>query len=242
MDKHSKGIDMTLMHTKHAGDYILRTEKLSLRVDGRCLVDDVSVAVSRGDVVAVVGPSGAGKSRFLRLLNRLDEPTTGTVWLAGHDYRSVPPAELRRRVGLVAQRPYLFPGTVADNLRFGPRQRGERLRDEELERLLAGLALAGYAQRSVEGLSGGEAQRVALARTLANRPEVLLLDEPTSALDEAAVHEVETLLLGLLRERGLTCLLVSHDADQARRLADWAIVMDNGRVVRRGGVAEVLDA
>jgi putative ABC transport system ATP-binding protein len=99
---------------------ILRAERLGRAVHGKTLVEDATFEVGTGEVLAIVGPSGAGKSSLLRLLNRLDEPTGGTVHLQGIDYRSLEPRELRRRVGMVTQRPYLFPGTVADNLRFGP--------------------------------------------------------------------------------------------------------------------------
>jgi putative ABC transport system ATP-binding protein len=213
---------------------LLRAERLTRVVDGRRVVDDVSVDVARGEVLAVVGQSGSGKSSFLRLLNRLDEPDGGTVSLGGADYRTLPPPELRRRVGMVLQAPHLFPGTVAGNVRFGPAQRGETLADDAVESLLSRLGLPGCGGRDVSGLSGGEAQRVSLARTLANRPEVLLLDEPTSALDEGSRDEVETLVCGLIRETGLTCVLVTHDPAQARRMADRAMRLDHGRVASIG--------
>jgi len=127
------------------------------------LVEDVIFEVRTGEVLAIVGPSGSGKSSLLRLLNRLDEPTSGTVYVEGIDYRQIEPRELRRKLGLVNQRPYLFPGTVEDNLRFGPLQRGELLSQETIEQLLARVGLSGYASRNVANLSGGEAQRVSLA-------------------------------------------------------------------------------
>jgi putative ABC transport system ATP-binding protein len=166
-----------------------------------------------------VGPSGSGKSTLLRLLNRLDEPTAGTVYLDGADYRQISPRDLRRRVGMVMQRPFLFPGTVAANLQFGPSQRGDVLRDDAVEALLAGVGLAGFGSRTVENLSGGEAQRVSIARTLANNPDVLLVDEPTSALDESLKRQVEDVILRVIRDRRLTCLFVTHDQAQAGRVA-----------------------
>ena len=135
-----------------------------------------SRSASRLDLV------GAGKSSFLRLLNRLDEPTSGTVLLDGKDYHEIGPRELRRRVGMVMQMAYLFPGTVAANIAFGPQQQHEPISLEQIERLLERVGLPGYQDHDVNNLSGGEAQRVSLARTLANSPEVVLLDEPTSAL------------------------------------------------------------
>jgi putative ABC transport system ATP-binding protein len=176
------------------------------------------------------------------LLNRLDEPTEGNVYLDGVDYREVAPRELRRRVGMVMQRPYLFAGTVLDNLRFGPRQRGEELRTAAAEALLAGVGLPGFGSRDVANLSGGEAQRVSFARALANEPEVLLLDEPTSALDEEAKRDVEGVIERIGHEQGVTCVLVTHDAAQAPRLAQRALVLEGGRIVRSGLVAEVLRA
>jgi putative ABC transport system ATP-binding protein len=189
-----------------------------------------------------VGPSGSGKTSLLRLLNRLDEPTRGKVYLDDIDYRQIAPRELRRRVGMVMQRPYLFPGTVADNLRFGPRQRGEILSAARIEELLAGVGLDGYASRDVANLSGGEAQRISFARTLANSPEVLLLDEPTSALDEDSKREVETIILQVGRKQGIPCVLVTHDAAQAVRLGRRALVLEAGRIVRAGNIEEVLHA
>ena len=116
---------------------------------------------------------------------------------------------------MVTQRPYLFPGTVEHNLQFGPRQRGELLTLEAVEDLLVQVGLAGYAQRDVANLSGGEAQRVSFARTLANSPFMLLLDEPTSALDDAAKAGIEKLILQIVDQRKLTCILVTHDIAQA---------------------------
>jgi putative ABC transport system ATP-binding protein len=221
---------------------ILRTENLSRSVDGKLLVDHISVEIQTGDVVAMVGPSGAGKSSFLRLLNRLDEPTEGTVFLKGVDYRKIPPQDLRRQVGMVMQSPYLFRGTVSDNLRFGPLQRGEDLSREAMERLLARVNLPGCANRDVSNLSGGEAQRVSLARTLANAPGILLLDEPTSSLDDNTERDVERLICEIIRDGELTALVVTHEKDQARRMAHRVMVMESGRLVDFGLTKEVLGA
>jgi putative ABC transport system ATP-binding protein len=221
---------------------ILQTKHLSRVVGDTYLVDNISVQVQQGSTVAIVGPSGAGKSSFLRLLNRLDEPSAGTVLLDEEDYRTLPPQELRRRVGMVMQSPHLFPGTVADNVRFGPLQRGEGLRTQSIERLLERVGLVGYADRGVSNLSGGEAQRVSLARTLANSPEVLLLDEPTSALDEATQRGVEDLICSIIHQGSLTCLIVTHDTQQAARMATHVMVLEKGKLVEFGPVEEVLDA
>jgi putative ABC transport system ATP-binding protein len=218
----------------------VETKNLSRAVVDKILVSDISVQVHKGEVLAVVGPSGAGKSSFLRLLNRLDEPTGGTVLLGGQDYRALAPQELRRRVGMVMQMAYLFPGTVAANIAFGPLQRHETVSPEQIAALLERVGLPGYHDRDVSTLSGGEAQRVSLARTLANSPEVLLLDEPTSALDEASAHGIEELLLGVIRERQMTCLMVTHNMQQAARIADRTMYLKAGRlgeIVLNNGVS-----
>jgi putative ABC transport system ATP-binding protein len=221
---------------------ILEIEHLTLHVDDQTIVDDVTVDVPREQIIAIVGPSGAGKSSFLRLLNRLTEPSEGRVRLNGQDTREISPPALRRRVGMMMQTPYLFPGTVAENVRFGPEQRGETLDDETVNRLLARVGLDDYAGREVHNLSVGEAQRVSLARILANAPEVLLLDEPTSALDEDSEARAETLIREILRDRGLTGLIVTHDMAQARRIADLVMVFEDGALQDYGPPEEVLDA
>jgi putative ABC transport system ATP-binding protein len=220
----------------------LRAQRLTREVNGRPIVNDISFEVPHGELLAIVGKSGSGKSSLLRLLNRLDEPSSGTVFLDGVDYRTLSPRHLRRRVGMVMQRPFLFPGTVAENLRFGPKQAEETLDDGAMEDLLAQVELAGFATRTIDKLSGGEAQRVSIARTLANGPAVLLMDEPTSALDEALALQVENLIAGIVRERHLTCLFVTHNRAQARRIADRVILIDRGTVAADGMPEEVIGA
>jgi putative ABC transport system ATP-binding protein len=221
---------------------LLRTEHLGRRVGEAWIVNDISLAVRRGELLGIVGASGSGKSSFLRLLNRLDEPTSGDVFLENQDYRSIAPRTLRQRVGMVTQRPFLFPGDVASNLRFGPAQRGETLTDSEVAGLLERGGLTGFAARNVANLSGGEQQRVSLMRALANRPEILLLDEPTSALDEQAKVGIEELIRKFIGENCYTFVMVTHDRDQARRLCDRVALIERGRMAQLGSAAEVLGA
>ncbi|MBV8116185.1 MAG: phosphate ABC transporter ATP-binding protein [Silvibacterium sp.] len=211
-----------------------------LSSSGQFLLRGVSFGLTPGEVLGIVGPSGAGKSTLLRLINRLDEPTEGTVLFHGRDYRELPPEALRRSIGMVMQRAYLFPGTIAENIAFGPRQRGEAIVPDKIEALLAEVGLDGYASRDALTLSGGEAQRVAITRALANEPEVLLLDEPTSALDEASRGSVERLFERLIRERHLTCLWVTHSPEQARTMADRVLVVEAGRMKALGTPDDVL--
>jgi putative ABC transport system ATP-binding protein len=143
---------------------------------------------------------------------------------------------------MVMQTAYLFPGSVAANIGFGPRQRGEHMSPEQIDSLLARVGLAGTATRDVSRLSGGEAQRVSLARTLANAPEALLLDEPTSALDETSARGIEELIRDIIRERAMTCVIVTHNKPQAERIAARTMVMESGRLVAIGPTQEVLNA
>jgi putative ABC transport system ATP-binding protein len=184
---------------------------------GEVVLDGMTAAIPDG-ASCVAGPSGAGKSTLLRLLNRLADPIAGSVRYRGDDVRVRDPLELRREVGLVPQLPALLDGTVEDNVRFGPGLCG---RDADVARSLelAGLGPE-FAPREAGRLSVGEQQRVMLARALALDPDVLLLDEPTSALDPEARGAVEQTLLGLRERPGLSYVLVTHDHDQARRLAD----------------------
>ncbi len=221
---------------------MLRADQLARVAAGKTILEGITFEARRGETLAVTGPSGSGKSSLLRLLNRLDEPSAGTVYLDGVDYRSLPPRELRRRVAMVTQTPFLFPGTAADNVRYGPRQQGKELADEEVEALLERVGLAGMAGAEAVHLSGGEAQRLSLARALANDPGALLLDEPTSALDRDAKSAIEELICRIARESGVACVMVTHDLAQAVRVAQRAVVLREGRLVRYGEVAEVLAA
>ena len=194
----------------------------------------MDLRVHEGEVVAVIGSSGAGKSSFLRLLDRLDEPTGGTVYLDGVGCREPDPQELRQRVCLVPQGAALRPGTVFENVTVSPRLRGDPLDEGRVTALLDRVDLPGYGDRDVDDLSGGERQRVAVARPLYVDPEVLRLDEPTAHLDEETEARVEDLLTDLIREDDPTCVLVTHDAAQAERLGDRVVEFEAGRVVDRG--------
>ena len=191
------------------------------------MLRELDLDIGNGATV-LLGPSGAGKSTLLRLLNRLADPDSGTVRFHDDDVRDIEPRALRRRACLVPQLPAPLPGNVADNVRYGPSLIGREVEPaRSLE--LAGLSES-YAERDATRLSVGEQQRVMLARALALEPEVLLLDEPTSALDEDTRAGVERTLADLGDKTGVSMVLVTHDREQARRLADRIVELRDGRI------------
>jgi putative ABC transport system ATP-binding protein len=204
---------------------------------GRVVLDGVSASIPAG-AAAIVGPSGSGKSTLLRLLNRLADPDSGGIAYRDMSLDGYDPLALRREVALVPQLPALLDGTVASNLEYAAGLAGRELDAPRCLRL-AGLDPA-YGDRDVARLSVGEQQRAMLARALAQRPEVLLLDEPTSALDHAARDVIEAALAELRRELEISVVLVTHDPEQAGRLAEWVVRLEAGRVVACGALAEVL--
>jgi putative ABC transport system ATP-binding protein len=234
----------------------IAVEGLTFEVDRdtqapRRIVDDVSFYVAAGGVFTVLGPSGSGKSTLLRCLDRLVEPSAGRVLLDGRDASELPVQELRRRVGMVFQTAALFDGSVLDNVLYGPRLRADRAgraagdagaARAQAEGLLRRVGLpAAFCDKPVTELSGGEAQRVSLARALANEPEVLLLDEPTAALDPTASQVIEDLLLQLAGNTDLTFVFVTHNLAQARRIGDHGLLLVDGRVVDQGPLPAFLD-
>ncbi|MGN6274357.1 MAG: ABC transporter ATP-binding protein [Solirubrobacterales bacterium] len=216
---------------------LFELREVGLDRGGKAVLDSLSAGIPKGST-AIVGPSGAGKSTLLRLLNRLADPDRGEIAYRGRPLDSYEPLALRREVSLVPQLPALLAGTVESNLRYAAELAGEPL---DLDRTLA---LAGlepsFAGRDVSKLSVGEQQRAMLGRALAQRPAVLLLDEPTSALDHAARDTIEAALAELRCELEISIVLVSHDPEQARRLSDWVLRLESGRLVGCGPLAEVL--
>lgn len=193
---------------------------------GETLLHDVDLDITDGGITGIAGPSGAGKSTLLRLCNRLSVPSTGRVELHGVDVAELDPLALRRRVGMVFQRPTLIAGTVRDNLCVG----APASTDDELRRILDRVGLGpSFLGRNGDELSGGEAQRACLARTLLTGPDVLLMDEPTSALDAAGAAALERLARDLA-EGDHTVIWVAHDLAQLRRLADDRVVLVDGTV------------
>lgn len=191
------------------------------------VLDHVSATIpDGGGITCLLGPSGAGKSTLLRLCNRLEVPTAGEVRFRGEPLGDLDPLRLRRTAGMVFQRPTTFPGTVRDNLLVADPEADEAAMLAALERARLPKALL---DREADALSGGEAQRACLARTLITGPEVLLMDEPTSALDPTATKGLEELGRSLADD-GMPVLWVTHDLAQADRIADRRIVLVHGRL------------
>ena len=193
-------------------------------------------AISADGATAIIGPSGSGKSTLLRLCNRLEAPSSGTVRYRGDDLSTIEPTGLRRRVAMVFQQPTALDGTAADNFR----EVDPTLDDDDIEAALVRVGLDGaLAERTARDLSGGELQRLSLARSLTTHPDVLLLDEGTSALDPNSAARIEQLVVKLAVE-GITPIWVTHDLDQLVRVARHVVVVVAGRVVQHGVVQEVL--
>ncbi|SHF68094.1 phosphate ABC transporter ATP-binding protein, PhoT family (TC 3.A.1.7.1) [Caldanaerobius fijiensis DSM 17918] len=197
---------------------------------GKDILRDLTFTLPDGFIHTVIGPSGAGKSTMIKLINRLMDPTKGTIFVDGKDVKSLDVIKLRRKVGMVFQQACLFEGTVADNIRYGPNLSGQK--DIDVIKYLDMVGLdSSYQNRDVSQLSGGEQQRVSIARTLANSPEVMLLDEPTSALDPASSQVIEELILRLKKELSLTFVWITHNMEQAMRVGDYTLLIVDGQLV-----------
>jgi putative ABC transport system ATP-binding protein len=211
-------------------------ESVSVGPPGARRLDGLDAELPAGGLTVIAGPSGSGKSTLLRLCNRLEVPSEGVVRHRGTDVTQRDPLALRREVAMVFQKPVTFAGTVLDNLREADRDCDEARGGELLER--AGLDPS-FLGRDAGELSGGEAQRACLARSLATDPRVMLMDEPTSALDAKATAVLEQLAKQLVAD-GTPVIWVTHSEEQLRRLADHVLLIDRGRVERGGAAEEVL--
>lgn len=207
------------------GVIVLDVRDVVVSFGGNVVLDQVSIHVERGQTVALLGPSGSGKSTLLRVIAGIVEPNSGTVTVDGRDITRLPTHV--RSVGMVFQDEQLFPHlSVGDNVAFGLKVSGTRPAAcrHRSEELLDAVGLAGFADRSIENLSGGERKRVALARSLAPNPSVLLLDEPLTGLDRELHDRLATELAAVLQECGTTALWVTHDRDEAQTVAVRSIV------------------
>jgi putrescine transport system ATP-binding protein len=225
-----------------AADAFLRIEHLTKEFDGYKAVNDVSLDIAKGEIFALLGSSGCGKSTLLRMLAGFETPSTGRILLAGRDLAQLPPYE--RPMNMMFQSYALFPHlSVWDNIAFGLKREGmarERIA-ERVERMLELVQLARFAKRKPHQLSGGQQQRVALARSLAKQPQLLLLDEPLGALDKKLREETQIELVNIIESVGVTCVMVTHDQEEAMTMASRVAIMSEGRFLQVGAPAEIYE-
>lgn len=213
-----------------SADSLVHLANIRQAYDGRCVLDLPELEIRRGEFLAVLGPSGAGKSTLLRLLGLVEAPHTGAIRIDGEHVPVRPPLPLRRRVTTVFQRPRLLPGSVARNVGLGLEMRG--ISDPgRVEFLIERVGLGDFARQPALKLSGGEQQRVAVARALAIRPDLLLLDEATANLDPQNTAIIEDLLVEENRANATTIVFVTHNQFQARRIARTCMMLLEGEDV-----------
>jgi len=220
---------------------IVETEQLDVYYGDDQALDDVSIAIPENQVTALIGPSGCGKSTFLRCLNRMNDlidiaRIDGTVTLRGTDIYddAVDPVALRRKIGMVFQKPNPFPKSIYDNVAYGLKVQGKEVTDERVEEALRGAALWDEVKDQLDQsgleLSGGQQQRLCIARAIAPDPEIILMDEPTSALDPVAASKIEDLIDELVED--YTVIIVTHNMQQAARISDQtAVFLTGGELV-----------
>ena len=211
------------------------------------MLKGINTEIKKGEVVVVIGPSGSGKSTFLRCLNLLEEPTSGNIYFKGTDItdKKNDIYQMREKLGMVFQNFNLFPNlTVMDNITLSPIKVKKMSKEDARkigEKLLTDVGLPDKAKAYPQSLSGGQMQRIAIARALAMQPEVMLFDEPTSALDPEMVGEVLSVMQRLAQE-GMTMVIVTHEMGFAKEVGDRVLFMDQGVIMEEGTPAQIFDA
>jgi osmoprotectant transport system ATP-binding protein len=225
---------------------VIELDRVSKRYDETTAVDDVSLSVAEGELLVLLGGSGCGKTTTLKMINRLIEPSSGVISIAGEDVSQTSPHELRRRIGYVFQGIGLFPHmTIAENVAITPRLLGWAQPDIDgrVDQLLELVELdpEEVRERTPDALSGGQRQRIGVARALAARPKVMLLDEPFGALDPLTRDRLQDSFTRIRRSLGLTAIFVTHDMTEALLLGDRIAVMDAGRMVQIGSPRDLVE-
>ena len=224
------------------GEAYVRLDRVRKEFDGFVAVDEVSLDIRQGEIFALLGASGCGKSTLLRMLAGFEKPTRGKVWVDGQDLTPLPPYE--RPVNMMFQSYALFPHmTVEQNIAFGLKQ--DRHSKPEIAKRVAEMLgivqMTKFAKRKPHQLSGGQQQRVALARSLAKSPKLLLLDEPMGALDKKLRSQMQLELANIIERLGVTCVMVTHDQEEAMTMATRIAVMDSGRILQIGTPDEIYE-
>ncbi len=217
---------------------------LQQRHGSRTTLRNVSLSIEEGEILAIIGPTGSGKTTLLRLIDQLDKPASGKVLF---DEREVIPrlrTQVRRKIGMVLQKPVVFDASVYDNVAYPLRVRkyDKKAIPEKVNTMLQTVGLDGYRKRNARTLSGGETQKVALARALVTDPQMLLLDEPTANLDPASLNTIEELVLRFNREKGMAIVIATHEMAQGQRLAHRIGVMMEGELIQVGQPADIFYA
>jgi tungstate transport system ATP-binding protein len=221
----------------------IETVNLGQKREGRDILKNVNLKVKHGEIYALIGPTGAGKTTLLRLIDMLDKPATGRVFIDGVDVTSSEKTRLetRRRMAFVLQKPVVFDLSVYDNVAYGLKWRGLKRHEikEKIKHVLETVELTNYSKRNARTLSGGEMQRVAIARAIVTRPDVLLLDEPTANLDPVSSAKIEELITSIIKKNAITVIMATHDMSQGQRLAHKMSVLVNGEIVQTGKAHEI---
>ncbi len=214
-------------------------ENVCFEVDNKKILKNINLNISSSGITCIIGPSGSGKTSLLKLLNMLTQYTSGKLKFKDKSIETYNPRKIRKIVGYVPQQSLLFEKTVRDNLEFGPKIWRERIEEKDLINLLKKVRLPiDYLNKDVKKLSGGEQQRVSIARTLANNPEVLLMDEPTSDLDISTKEYVEQLIKEFGENKKV--IFISHDIDQIARISNDVIFIRDGMIVEHTPTKEFM--
>ena len=228
--------------SKNIGDVLVRIDGITKKFDDIVAVDNVSLSIHKGEIFALLGGSGSGKSTLLRMLAGFEQPSEGRIILDGQDITRLPPYQ--RPINMMFQSYALFPHmSVEKNIAFGLHQDGMprgQVRQRVAE-MLEMVHMTAYARRKPHQLSGGQRQRVALARSLAKRPKLLLLDEPMGALDKKLRTRMQLEVVDILEEVGVTCIMVTHDQEEAMTMADRIGIMDAGWIVQTGTPVDIYE-
>jgi tungstate transport system ATP-binding protein len=225
----------------------LEVRSLSKSIGKAVILHEVNLTVERGEILGLIGPTGSGKTTLLRLINLLDEPSAGSILFGGKEVSGRPEKEslaTRRKMAMVFQKPVMFKASVEENVSYGLRMRGRQDREEKIsmsarvEEALEMVGLSGYESRDANTLSGGEMQRIALARALILQPELLLLDEPTANLDPRSAASIDSLLRSLAGSR-TAVILATHNMEQCRKLVGRIAVLQAGRLAALGKSEEI---
>lgn len=220
---------------KHTYEPAIHFRDVCFEVDGRMILHNVTGSFPKGKITTLAGPSGAGKSTLLKLCNGLITPTAGDILIEGTPIGSIPPVHLRRKVGIALQDAPMIKGSVFDNLELPRKLAGEKLTEDEAASMLEDVGLdSTFLHQDSKDLSGGQRQKVSIARTLANRPGILLLDEITASLDPLSAKEIENLIEKINRKHDVTIIWITHQIAQAQAVGQYTWILTDGTVAETG--------